>query len=173
MKRGARKSAHPPLSRFSVRAVGHHQQRAVAGALAYELDGEIVIVPENEVPMAEMAEIKTWALINLIAAIITVLTALIMAISYFRKNDEEDENEDDEEEKNERNGWKFLGMVPAVLSVIIFILTENMRYVMTLTDRFTILMIVITLVTFLIAFLTRNRKEDDDEEETEYVAAIC
>ena len=125
---------------------------------------EIVI----EEAAAPKAEFKTWALYNLIAMVVTILTGLVMGISFFRKKDEKEEDENNEEDEN-RNGrkWsKFLGIIPMIVSVVAFILTEDMRNMMVLKDRYTLMMIVIALINLALAFITRNRKENKEEEET-------
>ena len=78
----------------------------------------------------------------------------------FEKARKEKEDEDEESRKKS----KFLGLIPAIGSVILFILTEDLRNKMTWTDKYTLAMVVIMLVNFVIAYLTRNKKKDDDEE---------
>ena len=58
-----------------------------------------------------------------------------------------------------------IGLLLAILYVIIFLLTEDMRNRIRLTDRFTWIMIVIMLLNSLLAFFTRNRFDDEEEEE--------
>jgi uncharacterized membrane protein len=77
-----------------------------------------------------------------------------MVLTYFRQDD-----------RDERKRSKFIGLLLAILSVIIFLLTEDMRNRIRLTDRFTWIMIVIMLLNFLLAFFTRNRFDDEEEEE--------
>ena len=77
-----------------------------------------------------------------------------MVLTYFRQDD-----------RDERKRSKFIGLLLAILSVIIFLLTEDMRNKIQLTDRFTWIMIVIMLLNFLLAFFTRNRFDDEEEEE--------
>ncbi|MCR4855680.1 MAG: hypothetical protein K5908_05875, partial [Erysipelotrichaceae bacterium] len=143
---------------------------------------EPIEIPDDDVP--EALPEKYWALINLLASIGTVLTALGMVITFFRKKKEdeeeeenaeeaqvvrtaasEEEDEEEEDEENKRKKSKFLGLLPAIASVIIFILTEDMRNPMILIDKYTLLMVVIMLVNFLVAYLTRNKKKDDDDKE--------
>ena len=106
-----------------------------------------------------------------------------MIITFFRekKDDEEEEanaeeanvtrnaapegEEEEEDEENKRKKSKFLGLIPAIGSVIFFILTEDMRNKMIWTDKYTLAMVLILLANFLIAYLTRNKKKDDDEDE--------
>ena len=148
-----------------------------------EAVNEDIAVAEIEDAMVPQAEMKSWALYNLIAAIISVITALAMVLSFFRKKEENEEeenadfneaqnemieNEEEEEKENDkRKKSKFLGLIPALLSVIIFIFTEDMRNPMVLKDRYTLLMVIIALATILLAFFSRNKKEEKEEEERE------
>ena len=77
------------------------------------------------------------------------------------------ETYDEIEEEDERKKSKFTGIIPAVVAVIVFILTEDMRLPMVWTDRWTIWMIIILLVNAVLAYLTRNKKDDDEEEDEE------
>ena len=141
-------------------------------------------IPDEPVPQTDPE--KYWALANLLASIGTVLTALGMILTFFRKrkDEEEEENveakeaavtrtatseeeakEEEEDDKNKRKKSKFLGLIPAIGSVILFILTEDMRNKMIWTDKYTLAMVIILLVNFVLAYLTRNKKKDDDEEE--------
>ncbi|MCR4632566.1 MAG: InlB B-repeat-containing protein [Erysipelotrichaceae bacterium] len=126
-----------------------------------------VMIDEESVPQAQF---KTWALYNLIAMIVTVLTGLFMVLSFFRNNKEEEEQEEENNEEQEKTGRrysKFLGLIPMIASIIAFILTEDMRNLMVLKDRFTIPMIVIALFELVLAVITRNRKKEEKEEEEE------
>ena len=81
-----------------------------------------------------------WALINLLCAIATCLISVLLLVFYFIKrkadDDEQEENRnsrdafmnDDQEEAKRHNklGMRLLGLIPAIGSVIAFILTEDM-----------------------------------------------
>ncbi len=125
------------------------------------------VIDQPKVPMAQP---KYWALINLLSAIATTLIGLGMVITFFRKKKEDEEeedeekakernnNEEEEEDPNKRRPSKFLGLIPAIASIILFVLTENMKNPMRLTDKWTIWMVVIALVNVVLAYLTRNQK---------------
>lgn len=137
-----------------------------------------VDIDDPETPLAP----AYWALLNLISGIVTVLIGLGMCITMLRKSDDDDDDEDDqngaakqaaesddeEEEEDKKRKWsKLLGLIPAIGSVILFILTEDIRLPWRWIDKWTIWMIIILLVNVILAFLTRNKKKDDDEEEEE------
>ena len=122
----------------------------------------------------------TWALLNLICTIGTALIAIGMIATRKKKEEEEEEAEkvenaeqEEKEEENKKNNWKFLGLIPAIASIIIFLITEDMSAKMVMTDNYTLLMAVITLVNAAVAYFTRNKDEDEDkkEEETQAQAA--
>jgi len=138
---------------------------------------EVLDIADEIIPMAQPEEY--WALINLIAVILTVIISIGMLVSFLRKRNEEEEeaeevqtidleakeDKEDEKEENGRKKSKLLGLLPAILAIVIFILTEDMRNPMILTDRYTFLMIIIAVADLLLAYLSRNKKKEKQEEE--------
>ena len=123
---------------------------------------------------------KFWALINLICAIVTVLFGLLLLISKRHKSedDEEDDetkqqtNNDDEEKEQEKKRGAFtrvLAVLIAILSVVFFLVTEDLSLRWTWTDQWTIWMVVIGFVQIVVFFVGRKWKnvDDDDEEEAQ------
>ena len=124
---------------------------------------------------------KFWALINLICAIVTVLFGLLLLISKRHKNkdDEEDDetkdqtttNEDEEKEQEKKRGavTRVLAVLIAIVSVVFFLVTEDLSLRWTWTDQWTIWMVVIGLVQIVVFFVGRKWKnvDDDDEEEAQ------
>ena len=119
---------------------------------------------------------KFWALINLICAIVTVLFGLLLLISKRHKNkdDEDDEtkdqtttNEDEEKEQEKKRGLftRVLAVLIAILSVVFFLVTEDMSLRWTWTDQWTIWMVVIGLVQIVVFFVGRKWKNVDDDED--------
>ena len=123
---------------------------------------------------------KFWALINLICAIVTVLFGLLLLISKRHKNkdDEEEDDEtrqqatdkDDEEKEQEKKRGAFtrvLAVLIAILSVVFFLVTEDMSLRWTWTDQWTIWMVVIGLVQIVVFFVGRKWKNVDDDDADE------
>ena len=120
---------------------------------------------------------KFWALINLICAIVTVLFGLLLLISKRHKNkdDEEDDetkdqtttNEDEEKEQEKKRGLftRVLAVLIAILSVVFFLVTEDLSLSWTWTDQWTIWMVVIGLVQIVVFFVGRKWKNVDDDED--------
>ena len=123
-----------------------------------------------------------WALINLICAILTVLFGLLLLISKRHKSedgDEEDDetkqqtNNDDEENEQEKKRGLFtrvLAVLIAIVSVVFFLVTEDLSLPWTWTDQWTIWMVVIGFVQIVVFFVGRKWKNvdnDDDDEEAQ------
>ena len=120
-----------------------------------------------------------WALINLICAIVTVLFGLLLLISKRHKSEDDDEeddetkqqtNNDDEEKEQEKKRGLFtrvLAVLIAIVSVVLFLVTEDMSLAWTWTDQWTIWMVVIGLVQIVVFFVGRKWKNVDNDDENE------
>ena len=120
-----------------------------------------------------------WALINLICAILTVLFGLLLLISKRHKSEDDDEeddetkqqtNNDDEEKEQEKKRGLFtrvLAVLIAIVSVVFFLVTEDLSLPWTWTDQWTIWMVVIGLVQIVVFFVGRKWKNVDDDEDEE------
>ena len=120
-----------------------------------------------------------WALINLICAILTVLFGLLLLISKRHKDEDDDEeddetkqqtNNDDEENEQEKKRGAFtrvLAVLIAILSVVFFLVTEDLSLPWTWTDQWTIWMVVIGLVQIVVFFVGRKWKNVDNDDEDE------
>ena len=124
-----------------------------------------------------------WALINLICAIVTVLFGLLLLISKRHKDEDDEEeddetkqqattNEDEEQEQEKKRGLftRVLAVLIAIVSVVFFLVTEDMSLAWTWTDQWTIWMVVIGLVQIVVLFVGRKWKNvdnDDDDEEAQ------
>ena len=121
-----------------------------------------------------------WALINLICAILTVLFGLLLLISKRHKSEDDDEedddetkqqtNDDDESKEQEKKRGLFtrvLAVLIAIVSVVFFLVTEDLSLPWTWTDQWTIWMVVIGLVQIVVFFVGRKWKNVDDDEDEE------
>ena len=119
------------------------------------------------------------ALINLICAILTVLFGLLLLISKRHKDEDDDEdddetkqqtNNDDEENEQEKKRGLFtrvLAVLIAIVSVVFFLVTEDLSLPWTWTDQWTIWMVVIGLVQIVVFFVGRKWKNVDNDGEDE------
>ena len=151
---------------------------AVAAAAPAAEEAQTEIIAEQEVALAEHAEAAptmiedgqtpladqpVWALLNLIMTILTGIFSAVLLIGYFGKKEEDEDDEDYKELK--RNGFaRLASIIPAAVSVIAFILTENMANPMVLIDRWTVFMAAILLIQAVIAMIARKSEKDSDDE---------
>jgi hypothetical protein len=105
------------------------------------LDIRDEIVPLAAAVEASVEENGNWALANLVLALISVLGMILTM--------------------NREAVAKFLGIVPAALAVLSFLLTEDTGNTMVLIDSYTLMMAVFPLASLLIAWITRDRKEEN------------
>ena len=121
-----------------------------------------------------------WALINLICAILTVLFGLLLLISKRHKSEDDDEeddetkdqtttNDDEESEQEKKRGLftRVLAVLIAIVSVVFFLVTEDLSLPWTWTDQWTIWMVVIGLVQIVVFFVGRKWKNVDNDDEDE------
>ena len=99
----------------------------------------------------------------MICAIVTALISVLLLIFYFikRKDDEDDEQES---KRNNKLGMRLLGLIPAIAGVVAFILTEDMSLKMRMTDKWTIVMVIILAIEALVAVLSKKTTDDEDKE---------
>ena len=119
-------------------------------------------IPEDDTPLAGGA----WALINLLCAIGSALTSIILLIT--GKKDKGQlgpqtaaEGGYEETKDLSRKGlMRILSLIPGIGSVIVFFLTEDMSLPMVMTDKWTILMVILLAVTAVMAVLSRKTKKE-------------
>jgi len=149
-------------------------------------DDEIIIVVEDRaVPLARptpgAGPNGFWALWNLILSIAGALLALMMCVRILitknRKEKDEDEyqnadpdeSEEDEKARKRRRLLLILAVpILAIIAIIVFIITQDMRLQITLTDWWTLLHVIVFalgLVCYFFAFRRKNDEEDEDGEE--------
>ncbi len=123
------KDEEPAVNPVPVSSVSENIGAQISPLVFHEFAEEI---SDDEIPLASGA---SWALVNLIASLLTVLLAVASLVSRREKED----GENDEKETRVRLSVVF----PAVVSVIVFILTENMHNPMVLVNVWTPVMLLI------------------------------
>ncbi len=119
---------------------------------------------------------KAWALINLICAVASMLLGIALLFSKREKDDDEDDSnpnnvqmttdEQDEESNPIRyRRWKVVAVIDAIISIVLFILTENITLPMVLVDKWTLLMFALTCVNIVSLILGRRFHDQDEKEE--------
>ena len=139
---------------------------------------DIDTIIENGVPVAA-APSGYWAILNLIMMIVTVLGGIYMIFKRYRDEDDSDAYEgqamagdaaDDGSEQN-KSRKRMLSVIAAValaiISAIVFFITEDMSNTPALFDKYTLLMAVMLLAS--IVFIIKGRKDSDENAEEERV----
>ena len=169
--------------------VPEHPQPGNGGEQLPEETDEPVVVEEEVTPATPAPEVeeiveeetplvagRSWALVNLIACITGAVLAIVLLIMKKSKSeeleDEYDENgmkieKTDEEKEDEaipyirKTMWKVVTAIVAIVAVIVFFLTEDMRLPMVMVDKWTLLMIIFALVNVLSLVLGMKWHEDE------------
>ena len=118
----------------------------------------------KEVVTPQAAPEGAWALLNLILTIISCIIAIVLI---FAKKKSENEEYIDEEKKDIRGikRFKIYSILIGIISIIVFILTEDMTLPMVLIDKWTILMAIFTIVEIINIFIIRHKSKEEDEDE--------
>lgn len=130
---------------------------------------ETVIKPaelsDEAVPMAAGKGLS-WALINFALMNLAVFESLMLLIGYFIKTKGSSEEDEEEKKKLKKKGiMRIISLPVAVISVIAFILTEDITLPTAFVDRYTILMAVIAIVQTAVAALSRKEVKDEEEQK--------
>ena len=134
-------------------------------------NGDVEVIKENVTPKAKGTE-ANWAIMNFICMIITVLLAILLLLSK-SKNEEKLENDktysyDEQEDYQEEKRSLFirsLALLLAIISIIVFFLTEDMSLPMVIIDNWTIYMLCFAIVQLIVFILGRRWKEVEQEEK--------
>lgn len=145
-------------------------------------DGDPVVVEEDiqiaatETPTATIESdpapkaesVGNWALINLICTILSCIIAIAL-LFVKKKTDDEEEEYTEEEEKDIRGikRFKIYSILVGIISIIAFILTEDITLPMILIDKWTILMVIFLAINVINIFVMRkkSKQEEDDDDE--------
>lgn len=143
------------------------------------LTAQVEEIDDVRIPLAKTEE--TWALVNLIAMVVTVTVSLILTIlgwynRWRRRNIELDEDENEKYQFWLRNKilFRIITSALAIVSIITFILTENIFLKLVFVDRFTPLMIAFAILAIGAAFFSKyvikeyypqTHEEENDENE--------
>lgn len=120
------------------------------------------IIPDLQIPLARYTEPQSnWALFNLICVILTAIIALVAIITMLNREKHYDENN---EEYKKILVSKMVSILPAGLSIMIFIMTEDMTLPMVFIDKWSFVMLVILIINACILFIT---KRDDEQKPKE------
>ena len=107
------------------------------------------------------------SLFNLILTILGLVGAVVLFVTMFARKEEEDE-ERYERDDRQRSGflWRIFAMMISIVSLVVFIITEDMRNPMTIFDKWSLLMVVLFVIelAFVVVMMYVRRREEDNED---------
>lgn len=115
--------------------------------------------PLTTITKGKEKKVGSWALINLLTVILNFIIGiflLVMAIINKMKKDKDIKI-------NNKIILRIATIIIAIISAIVFILTENIHLPMILIDRWTILMVIILIINLLIAVFAWHKEKDKEK----------
>ena len=146
---------------------------------------DLIIETIPDSPVVTSAPAGYWAMFNLIMTVLTVIAGIYMLLRRSRKKDDdpdddntgaeataykadaENEEEEDQESKKKRILAVIASVLLAIISVIVFILTEDMTNTMAIFDKYSILMAVFFIGSVIAIAFGRKREDKDEQAEQE------
>lgn len=125
-----------------------------------EEESELIEIEEEEMPLAEGNGAK-WALINFALMNLAIFESLMLLIGYFVKT--KDDEDEDEKKLKKKGIFRILSVPVAVISLIAFILTEDITLPTGFVDKYTILMLIIAIVQTVAVALSKKKYEDEEK----------
>ena len=128
-------------------------------------------IEEPRTPLGIFEEPEDWALLNLILMILTIIVAFADGLLYFTKpTDKYGDEYEDEDVDVKRHGFpRIMAIAAAIISVILFFLTEDMTDPMIWVDEYTVWMLILFIATVLLTMM--SKKETDQDEDNMEPAA--
>jgi uncharacterized repeat protein (TIGR02543 family) len=138
--------------------------------------------------------IQVWALVNLVLSIVGVVLFIIVTLyallqrkeknkqqlaqkkqgnRYANINGQHTENRDgdqavEKKQRQQRHIWLAIAIIAGIAGVIVFLLTEDMNNVMVMTDKWTIINVIIFIVEIIaITFTFKHKKDNSNNKEQE------
>lgn len=114
-------------------------------------------IKDDETPLSSGKEDRSWALINLLAAIGSIIITILLLL---KRTKQEDTDEVIEITKRYKS-IKIISTIISVISIITFFLTENILLPIAFIDNWTILMLVFLVIQIVLyIFKQKTTKED-------------
>ena len=120
-------------------------------------------LPTAATPLVAPEQTGAWAFINLLTVLINFILSIILLLMIYINN----RKEDDETEVKNKTLMRICTLIIAIISGIVFLLTEDMTLPMVLIDKWTPLMIIILIFNIIAAILSRRRIKEKEEIEKE------
>jgi len=129
------------------------------------VDGEeFTIIEDEDIPLAPFGNERSWALWNLLISLAGAVLALMMSVRIISSLGNEDEKTPSKGQKRlSKQIPVFAVPILAIIGIILFLLTQDMRLPVVMVDWLTLLHAIIFasgVVNYILAF----RKEKDEEQ---------
>lgn len=119
---------------------------------------EIAQITDQQTPKSHGAVENQWAVLNLIAVMLSLILAIALLLSK--------RNKEDEDMRTRRRWTKVVAIIIAVVSIVIFVVTENIFLPMKLTDQYTIIMLGLSLIQIVMTIIGRKYKDNGQLRQT-------
>ncbi|MFR1170468.1 MAG: hypothetical protein ACLSD0_08775, partial [Coprobacillus cateniformis] len=119
---------------------------------------EIAQITDQQTPKSHGAVENQWAVLNLIAVMLSLILAIALLLSK--------RNKEDEDMRTRRRWTKVVAIIIAVVSIVIFVVTENIFLPMKLTDQYTIIMLGLSLIQIVMTIIGRKYKDNGQLKQT-------
>ncbi|MEG1448213.1 MAG: hypothetical protein RSC41_02675, partial [Oscillospiraceae bacterium] len=107
---------------------------------ADEFEEELFGIEDETIPLSSFRT-SSWSLTNFIMVVFTVITSIMLMF------------------KN-KNRFRLLSILPAIVSTVSFILTQNMTNSMVIVDEWTLMMSVVAIIQGIVIILSISGKKD-------------
>ena len=120
-------------------------------------------IEDEEVPLAP-GNGGHWALINFALMNLAIFESLMLLIGYFVKTKNEEEKEEEKRKLKKKGIIRILSIPVAVISLIAFILTEDITLLTGFVDKYTIWMAIIAILQTVMVVLSHKKYQKEEEE---------
>lgn len=120
-------------------------------------------LPTATTPLIAPEQTGAWAFINLLTVLINFVLSIVLLLMIYINN----RKEDDETEVKNKILMRICTLIIAIISGIVFLLTEDMSLPMVLIDKWTPLMIIILIFNIVASILSRRKIKEREKIEEE------
>lgn len=118
----------------------------------------------TDLDVPQVAAQGAWALVNLIATILGCIIALLV-LFIKKKSDNEEYTEDEKSDIRKMRITKIASILVGIISIIVFILTEDMSLPMILTDKWTLCMILLLIIEVVNIWIVKKQSQREEEDD--------
>ena len=123
---------------------------------------EPIAVDEEKTPLAG-GKGAAWALVNFALMNLAIFESLMLLIGYFVNTKNDKETEEEKRKLKKKGIFRIISLPIAVISLIVFILTEDITLPTAFVDKYTIIMLIIAIVQTVMVALSNKKYEDEEE----------